>query len=391
MVPLIQEPLLILLTLLAVVIVAQKATTRFHRTALMRYLPTPVWCYVPPTLLTTLGFLPPTSGVYDWIGRYVLPACLILLLMSTDLKGLQKVGRLALIAMMSATISVLIGAVVVFFVFRNQLGPESWKAIGTFAASWIGGTANMVAVKEATELADELFAPLFISDITVVYLWMTFLMVASSWQRKIDQLLSAKRSQLSEALAASEPPKPRSETIPSRSLVLLLVIGFGIGSAMIWLGGKMAHVAPALNDSTWIIILVTTAGLGLAATRFSRSEGANANQVGYFLLYLVLASTGAKANLLAMFQAPIFLAIGFVWLVIHASIILAAGWLFRIPSAMLAAASQANLGGVASAPVVASTYEPKLVPVALILALLGNAIANYLGILTGQLLFVIGV
>ena len=106
----IQEPLLILLILLAVVIVAQKASTQFHRTALMRYLPTPVWCYVPPTILTTLGFLPAASGVYEWILRYVLPACLILLLMTTDIKGLKKMGRLAFTAVAGSTITVILAS-----------------------------------------------------------------------------------------------------------------------------------------------------------------------------------------------------------------------------------------------------------------------------------------
>src|SRR3990167_896708 len=133
-----QDPLSIVLILFAVVIVADWWAHKFKNAKIMRILPTPVWCYIPPTLLTTAGILPIESPVYDWITRYILPACLILLLMTTDVEGLKRVGRTALIAMLGASATVIIGGITVFFLFQNQLGPESWKAIGTLTASWVG-------------------------------------------------------------------------------------------------------------------------------------------------------------------------------------------------------------------------------------------------------------
>ena len=397
----IENPIFITVILLAVVIIADRWHERFKNALIMRILPTPVFCYIPPTLLTTFGILPMKSPVYDWISHYVLPACLILLLMTTDLGSLKKIGRAAFLAMMGACATVIIGGITIFFLFHNLLGPESWKAIGTLTASWVGGTANELAVKEATGLSDALFGPVFISDITMVYVWMTFLMVLSGNQKKIDQLMGADRKQLETAkrgltpngvrpLFFKEPAGSEKRNqkfkIPLGSLVLLLSIGFGGGIAATWIGSRIPELGLAVNRTTWIIIAVTTLGLALALHPYARLEEAKATKIGYFLLYFVLASTGAKANLLAILMAPLFLGIAFIWMVIHGVLFFFFGKLFRMPLAILATASQAALGGVVSAPIVASTYESELISVALLLAILGNAMGNYAGILTAQFL-----
>ena len=381
----IQEPQYIAVILLAVVVVTDTWSRRFKNSKLMRIIPTPVWCYVPPTILTTLGVLPMKSVLYDWISIYVLPACLILLLMTTDLKSLKKIGSFAAIAMLGSSLAVFVGGVTVFFLFKDALGPESWKAIGTLMASWIGGTANQLAVKQATGLSDQLFAPLFISDITMVYVWMTFLMILSGNQKKIDRILNADRIQFEKIL--SEGPKKKSQQkLTFASLFKLLVVGFGVGLGCTWIGKHIPESAIQINEATWIIMIITTAGLFLSLTSFAEKEEQNANKIGYFLFYFVLASTGAKANLLAVFLAPLFLLVAFIWMAIQGILFFLYAKALRIPIGLFAAASQANLGGIVSAPIVASTYHSNLVPVALLLAIFGNAIGNYVGILTSQFL-----
>ena len=326
------------------------------------------------------------SPVYDWISAYILPACLILLLMTTDLKSLRKIGKHAAVAMLGSSLAVFIGGVICFFLFKNLIGPESWKAIGTLMASWIGGTANQLAVKQATGLSDQLFTPLFISDITMVYVWMTFLMMLSGSQEKIDHLLGADHKQLDQILHQAHGKKSIEKKLTLTALLQLLAIGFGIGTACTWVGKQIPEIGIAINQPTWIIIVITTAGILLSLTSFAETEERNANKVGYFFFYFVLASTGAKANLLAVLLAPLFLLIAFIWMIIQGVLFFLYARALRIPIGLFAAASQANLGGVVSAPIVASTYNSKLIPVALILAIFGNAIGNYVGILTSQFL-----
>lgn len=385
----IQDPVSIVVILAAIVIIAERWHQRFKNTLIMRILPTPVFCYIPPTILTTLGIFPMKSPVYDWISKYVLPACLILLLMTTDLSNLKKVGRVAFLAMIGACATVVAGGIVIFFLFHNSLGPESWKAIGTLTASWVGGTANELAVKEATGLSDALFGPLFISDITIVYIWMTFLMILSGSRKKIDKMIGVNRKE-------SEKMSPHQEKFSTvkrdrgknslKSLITLLAIGFGGAIASTWIGNQIPEIGLAVNRTTWVVIIVTTLGLYLSMSKYARSEEAQTTKIGYFLLYFVLASTGAKANLFAILMAPLFLGIAFIWMLIHGVLFFFFGKLFRMPIAILATASQAALGGVVSAPIVASTYESELISVGLILAIFGNAMGNYAGILMSQFL-----
>ena len=344
---------------------------------------------MPPTILTTLGILPIASPVYDWVARYVLPACLILLLMTTDLKELKLIGKAALISMTCASSAVLVGAAAGFFLFRSQIGPESWKAVGTLTASWIGGTANMIAVKQALSLSEPLFVPLFIADITTVYLWMTFLMMISTSQNQIDRFLRADRTHLNQLIHRHQEPHDADQKMSLRAAGLLLAAGLGAGGICIWLGGQIPDIGKAVTHATWTVILVTGFGLWLSTTQPARKEGKHASTLGYFLLYWVLAATGAKAHLLAILKAPLFLAMALVMALGHGAVLLILGRAFKIPVALLATASQANLGSVSSAPIVASTYEPKLVPVALILAIIGNAIANYVALLMAYFLHVI--
>lgn len=381
----IQDPISITVILLAVVIIADTWSSRFKNSILMRIIPTPVWCYIPPTILTTIGVLPMKSPLYDWISTYVLPACLILLLMTTNLKSLEKIGKHAAIAMLGSSCSVFIGGVTVFFLFKDFIGPESANAIGTLMASWIGGTANQLAVKQATGLSDQLFTPLFISDITLVYVWMTLLMILSGSQKKIDHWMKADRKQLEHILHQDHKKKSQAK-LTLESLVKLSLLGFGIGLACTWTSKQIPEFGTAINQSTWTIIIVTTIGLLLSRTSFAEIEEQNANKIGYFFFYFVLAATGAKANLMAVFLAPLFLLVAFIWMIIQGILFFVYAKIFRIPIGLFAAASQANLGGIVSAPIVASTYDSKLVPVALLLAIFGNAIGNYVGILTSQFL-----
>jgi uncharacterized membrane protein len=390
----IHEPFFIVLILFVIVIIATQWSHRFQHSRLMRIFPTPLWCYIPPTVLTTCGILPSESAAYEWMIKIVLPPCLILLLMTTQLKGLRKIGRAALVAMGSGTLTVIIGAVMTFLLFRAKIGPDSWKAVGTLIASWIGGTANMIAVKQAVGLPETIFPPLFISDVTTVYLWMTLLMLLSGYQEKIDGFLHADRKSLEEFLTVDETQENAKEIHDTKRIIFSFVKLFCVGAIAAglatWLGKQMPEIGIAINRSTWIIILITTFGLMLSFTSYAHRESQKAGKLGYFLLYLMLTASGAKANLIAILKTPLFLAMALVLVLIHGILLLGLGRIFRIPIALLAIASQANVGGVASTPIVASTYNPKLASIALILAVLGNAAANYLAILTAYFLHALG-
>ena len=255
----IQSPILIVLILFTIVIIARWWHERFQETWIMRFLPTPLLCYVPPTLLTTLGILPFKSQVYEWIAAYVLPACLILILMTTDIGGLKRIGRLAFIAITGSIVAVLISGAITFFLFRETIGQETWKAAAVLSASWIGGTANQLAVKQALGFSDQLFTPLFIADITIVYIWMTFLMIISANQKKIDQMTHADPKVIEAiALHPKADTKHAAHKLTFRALITLLLISTSVGTLAVFVGGRIPEIGMAINRSTWVIITVTT-------------------------------------------------------------------------------------------------------------------------------------
>ena len=104
----------------------------------------------------------------------------------------------------------------------------------------------------------------------------------------------------------------RSVTV-SLNILILLALGFGVGNLAGWLGNQIPAIGIAVTKTTWVIVMVTTAGLLLSFTSYAREESERAIKLGYFLFYFVLASTGAKAHLLAILKAPFFMAFCLIW------------------------------------------------------------------------------
>src|SRR5262249_12642382 len=160
------------------------------------YLPSAFWCYFLPMLLATFGILPAQSIVYDFLTTYILSACLILLLLDINLPAILKIGPTALTAMMVGALGIALGAVGAYAIFARWLPPETWKGIGALSASWIGGSANMLAVKEGLHAPDAVFAPMVIVDTVITYSWMGLLVALSSWQDSWDRWVKADRQTL---------------------------------------------------------------------------------------------------------------------------------------------------------------------------------------------------
>lgn len=411
------HPLLLLTGLAAGVALLWKLSGQTAFAPIFRILPLPFWCYVLPMLATTAGWLPDHHPLYDFFSAQLLPVCLVLLLISTDLKSVIRLGPLATTLMLAGSAGTMIGGLVSFHLYRRWLPDQSWMGIGALSASWIGGSANLLAVKEALKMPNSLLGPLVIVDALIAYSWMALLVAASGWQsRWNERMVSATRGPasqrssrpsvavLSPALGSlsrfsmkrfkgSENParSPRDGALPALPVAETSRLACGITLSVIvsllaqWISQRLPAVGQVVNASTWTILLVTTASLLLSLTPLSKAGQAGASKVGTFLLYLLLTSIGARANFQAITQAPIFLALGLTWITIHGLCLLAAGYFLKAPLGLMAAASQANIGGPISAPIVAATYHPNLASVGLLMAILGNILGTYLGVFTAVL------
>jgi uncharacterized membrane protein len=364
---------------------SQKWAAKFFK-----YLPSMFWIYFLPMMANTVGIIPSQSPVYGNITKFCLPASLVLLLLSVDIKAILHLGKTALAMMGAGVIGIMVGGPLVVLIYKHWLPPDAWKAIGALSASWIGGSANMIAVKEATNTPDSVFLPAVIVDTIVPYTWMGILIALSAYQERFDRWNKSDMALIEDLQART---KAVSAGGGGRSIgKILAMIGVGLGGTIVslYISGKMPVVNNLVNTMTWTIIIATVLGIVLSFTPVRSLESAGSSKLGFAVLYFVLASIGAKASMSHIAASPILLLAGVTWVAIHAVFLLVAGRLLRSPISLAAAASQAAIGGPASAPVVAGIYNPQLAPVGLLLAVLGNIVGTFLGLCCSYLCGLVG-
>ena len=350
-----------------------------------RFLPSMFWIYFLPMLANTFGILPDNSRFYGRISQWILPAALILLLVSADIPRILRLGPKALGVMAAGVMGIIVGAPIVTLLFRAWLPEEGWKGIGSLSASWIGGSANMIAVRHAIGTPREVFAPIVVVDTVIPYVWMGLLVAASPWQAVFDRWNKSDMRLLDELTVRSSANSGKiKQRITFVSAVMIIVL-CAVCTFMAIFPTIYIPRRAIINPTAWTIILATVLGIVLSFTPARKLESGGSNSIGFALLYFVLASIGAGTNFSRFSSVPILLLAGFTWIIIHALFLLAAARLLRAPMALTAAASQASIGGPASGPVVAGIYHPELAPVGLLLAVLGNILGTFLGLLSSQL------
>ncbi len=336
------------------------------------------------------------SNLYYVSSRFLLPASLLFLTLSIDLKGVFRLGPKALIMFVTATVGVLIGGPLAILFFKYLAtgvltaveGTELWRGLSTVAGSWIGGGANQLAMKEQWDVGDSLFSVMVVVDVLVAEVWMAFLLLGVAKSDALDRFFKADNSSIKTLQAKMEKFTMETARVTSfNDLIILLGIGFGFTSLSHFLGNNLSawikESAPFLVDFGlgssffWLIILATTIGIILSFTKARTYEGAGASKIGTVFIYILVASIGMKMNLNAIVENIGLFAIGLVWMIIHVGLLFIVGKLIKAPYFFLAVGSKANIGGAASAPVVAGAFHPSLAPVGVLLAVLGYALGTY--------------
>jgi uncharacterized membrane protein len=382
----IQDPVSILAYLAAVVGVVFQLGRLEALRPLFDRIPPLVWAYFVPMLSTTAGLLPDESGVYRAMARYLLPASLVLMLLSSDIKAVGRLGRTALVVMAAGVVGVVLGVLAAHLAFRPWLPDDAWKALGALTGTWIGGSANLLAVGTTLGLAPEMQGVIIVVDTIVGYTWMGVLISLAPHQERFDRWLRADRSRIHEVSVRLGERAARARAPGVADVTLLVGIALALTAVCLWAGALLPSVGRVLNPFSWAIVLLTTVGLALSLTPLARLEEVGASTLGYAGFYLLLASVGAQADLRKVVAHPQFVLLGVLVIAVHAAVLFAAVRLLRAPLFFFAAASQACIGGYSSAPLVAALYQPSMAPVGLLLAVLGNVLGTYLGLLVAQIL-----
>ena len=356
---------------------------------LFKYMPPVIWIYFLPMISTSIGIIPNDSVLYDWTTRHLLPTALILLLLSSNISAMASLGPKAIGTMLFGTLGIIIGGSLSLLIFGGLLPADAWMGLGALSGSWIGGSANMVAVGKSIGTSEDLFGNMIVIDTLVGYGWMGVVIFISGHQDTIDRWNNADTSiikQLNIQMDTSENKRPTS----FNDLLTIVAVGLVGGYLSLKIGVWLPDVGNILTSFGWTIIVVSAIGILLSFTRLSDLENAGASHVGNIFLYILLGTIGAKANIMQVTDLPIYIIVGIVWILFHAIILFIGGRLLRAPMFLIAISSQANIGGVVSAPIVATVYKKSLAPVGLLMGVMGNVIGIYAGLLTAWILSIIG-
>lgn len=359
-------------------------------------------CYFVPAIYNTTGLIDGRAAqVYPLARDVFLPAALVLLTLSIDLKGIFKLGPKLLIVFCAGTAGVMLGAPVAFLAMEiihpETVAGDTWAGMAALAGSWIGGGANMVAMREVFSVDATTFGQFAVVDVAVASLWMAVLLFLAGRSAEIDKRNGADTRAIDDMKERVARLEAQNSRIPSLT-DLMLVVGLALGVVALshaiaaplaaWFAANVSWAAQFSLTSTfvWVVVLATTFGLGLSFTRVRNLEQAGASRIGSLLLYFLIAAIGMQMNLLALLDRPWLFLLGVIWMAVHVLVLWSVAKFLKVPVFYFAIGSQGNIGAAASAPVVAAAFHPTLAPVGVLLGTVGYATGTYLAYVVGQIL-----
>lgn len=371
-----------------------------------KVVPALLMCYLIPAIFNSVGLIDDeVSQLYFVASRYLLPAALVLMTLSIDLKAVFNLGPKALIMFFAGTLGIVLGGPLAILLISSispetvgGVGPDAvWRGLSTIAGSWIGGGANQAAMLEIYEYNQDLYGGMVLVDIIVANLWMAIVLMGIGKNKAIDQWLKADNSAIEELKVKVSSYAESVNRIPMLpDFMIMLALAFGAVGIAHWGADGISTYLTAnfevFNDSKsalssfssqffWMITIATALGILFSFTKFKKYEGTGASKIGSIFIYILVATIGMKMDLTSVFDNPGLLAIGLVWILIHVIVLVITAKLIKAPYFFLAVGSQANVGGAASAPVVAAAFHPSLATVGVLLAVFGYVVGTYGAIL----------
>ena len=374
--------LLALITIAATVVMIEKKS----QARLFEYLPSIVIIYFVVMLFSTFGFWEKTASVtavYKSVKANLLPAMIFLMLLSADMREIFKLGRKMLLTFFLASVSIALGFIGMFALFHGVFGEESWKPFAALSGSWMGGTANMVAIQGALDLPDTAMGYTLLIDSIDYAIWVMILLALVPFAKKFNRWSSADTSLIDEVGARLALKEDAKAPLSLKSIGILLLSA----AAVSWLSQTFAVYLPIssfLTTTTWVVIIATLAGIVFAMTPLARLSGASL--LANMMLYLIVALIASRANFAELTEAPVYILAGFVIIAIHVLIMVIFAKLFKLDLFSLGVASLANIGGVASAPILASAYSKALIPIGVLMAMMGYIVGTFGGLMVGKVL-----
>ncbi len=364
------------------VYVGNKSKSKFFE-----FVPPVVLLYLTSMIMCTMKVwdLAATAPAYGNLKNNILYAMIFLMLLRCDIRKVIKLGPRMLGGFFAASVSIAIGFVITFAVMKSSLGSEAWKPLAALCGSWMGGSGNMVAVQAALNIGETEMAYALVIDSIDYSIWVMFLLWAINFAMKFNKWTKADTSALDEVCRRLEQDESEEKKpITFQNIILLIGSALMVSALGQYFGVMLQGSVGVLDKSTWIVLLVTITGLVCALLPIGKISGSA--ELSNVFLYGVIALLASRASLLELTNGPAWILAGFMILAIHGVILLILAKVFKLDMFTCGVASLANIGGTASAPILAGSYSPALVPVGVLMALIGYAIGTGGGLLCAQLM-----
>jgi len=355
---------------------------------LFNYFPPLIFIYAIPAVMSNTGVLTRVSPVYDWLSSTVLPMFIVIMLLKVDVVSTFRIIGRGIFVMLFGTGGVIIGAPIAFLLVRNKLPEDMWRAFGTLAGSWIGGTGNMAAVSEGLGTSGRGFGLAVLGDNLVYMVWLPVLLGSKNFSRFFNRFTKVDNKRIRMLETVSAEIQQEQEDVKMRHFLYLLLLGFLCTWIAQYLSSHLPEFKPVLTVSSWKILIITTIGLLFSLTP-ARNVPAS-HELAMALVYIFVANMGARADVSGLSASAGWFILGcYVWITIHGTFCVLGAFLLKVDIHSTAIASAANIGGAASAPVVAAHHNEKLVPASILMALIGYAIGNYGALLAAWLCYLL--
>jgi len=376
--------LAVLVFLAAIMVWAEK---RYKDTRFFKYVPAVVLLYFTSMLLSTFGLWQKTDDVnlyYSIFRNGLLPPMIFLMLLRCDIRKILKLGPKMLLGFFAASFSIGIGFVVTYFIFKNAYVADTWKAFAALAGSWMGGTGNLVAIQGALNVPDAALGYTLLIDSINYSIWVMLLLALVPFGKLFNKWTKADTSIIDRVGAQLEKDQETvRKEIEFSDMMVLVGVSLFVAAMAMFLGGKLPE-SDFLSGSTWTVILVTIAGIIAAMTPLAKLPGSS--QISNSMLYTIVALIASRANFAELTQAPLYIFSGFVILAVHALCMMLIAKIFKLDLFTCGVASLANIGGVASAPILAASYSEALIPIGVLMAMMGYVVGTGGGLLVGRIL-----
>lgn len=375
------------LLFIAAVLVTLEKTSKGGLGKFFKYVPAVVLCYAVTMIFCTLNVwdMAETKPAYSALKNSVTYAMVFAMLLRCDIRKVLKLGPKMLIGFFSASFTIMIGIVLGFTLTKGMIGDDAWMGLAALAGSWIGGSGNMVAVQAALNISEADMGYAIVIDSIEYSLWVMFLLWAINFAPKFNKWAKADTKLLDDvSVRLEEEAKANTKPVTFQTLILLLGCSLLVSAIAQNVGGMINSVAPWLDKSTWTVLLTTALGLLGGISPLGRVAGST--EVANILLYMVVCLLGSRASLTELSDAPAWMLTGLIILVTHAVLMMLICKVLKLDMFTAGVASLANIGGSASAPVLAASYSGSLVPVGILMALMGYVVGTPLGLITARIL-----